>query len=98
MAVAFTEEIVFRGYIFTRLLHALKKELNANLITSFGYALINLPIAIFVWKSGPQGSVTYFLLTFMFGVGAAFVFARSKNILAAILLHIFWEWPIILFR
>jgi membrane protease YdiL (CAAX protease family) len=98
VATAFTEEITFRGYIFNRLWKNSKNELSSNLITSFIWALIHLPITILWWKLGFVEIVFYFILVFIFGVGSAFVFARSKNIGSSILLHVFWEWPIMLFR
>lgn len=98
LATAISEEIAFRGYIFNRVLFSLKNELYANLLTSFGWALVNAPIAVFAWKMSITATIVYVLLAFLYGVGASFVFARSKNVLSPILLHVFWEWPIILFR
>ena len=98
VATAFTEEITFRGFIFNKLWQKSKNELSSNLIASLLWALIHLPITFLWWKIGFVESVFYFLLVFIFGVGSAFVFARSKNIASPILLHIFWEWPIMLFR
>lgn len=97
-ATAFSEELTFRGYIFTRVWKFLKNELTANLLTSIFWALIHVPITIFVWKLDLSASVLYLLLTTLFGVGSSFVFARTKNILSPILLHVLWQWPIILFR
>jgi hypothetical protein len=97
-ATAITEEITFRGYIFTRVWGYLKNELWSNILTSLFWALIHLPITIFVWKWGISESLIYLALTTIFGVGSAFVFARTKNILSPILLHVLWQWPIILFR
>lgn len=95
---AISEELVFRGFIFGRVLHALKNEWTANIISNIAWSLIHLPIAIFVWKMGVFPLLIYMLLTFFYGFGASFIFARTKNILGSILLHVFWEWPIILFR
>ena len=95
---AFSEEITFRGYIFTRVWDFVKNELYANILTSVFWAMIHVPITIFVWKLDFTASVTYLILTTIFGVGSAFVFARTKNILSPILLHVLWQWPIILFR
>lgn len=95
---AVVEETVFRGYIFTRLWDALANELRANLLTSVLWATIHLPITIFVWNLNFAGTVTYLLLTTIFGVGAAFIYAKTRNIFSPILLHILWSWPIILFR
>ena len=98
IATAFTEEVVFRGYIFNRLWQKSKNELGSNLISSFIWALIHLPITILWWKLGLVEMAFYFVLVFIFGVGSSFVFARSKNIASSVLLHVLWEWPIILFR
>lgn len=97
-ATAVSEEITFRGYIFTRIYKALDSELSANLISSIGWTLIHLPIAIFSWKLGLTSIIIYSFLTFIFGFGASFIFARTKNIISPILLHVLWQWPIILFR
>lgn len=95
---AVTEEVTFRGYIFNRYLYAFKNEWLANVTTSLYWALVHLPITIFRWKLSPSGILGYFILTFAYGVGASFLFAKTKNVASPILLHLFWEWPIILFR
>ena len=97
-ATAFSEEIAFRGYIFNRVWKALGNEWVANLATSVAWVLIHVPVAIFVWKLNFSATAIYLLLTTLFGIGSAFVFARTKNIFSSILLHVLWEWPIILFR
>jgi membrane protease YdiL (CAAX protease family) len=95
---AVVEEITFRGYLLTRLMGAVKSELTANLVISTGWALIHLPIAVLDWKLEPFSLVVYTAVVFMFSLGTTFVFLRTKNIAAPILLHVLWQWPIILFR
>jgi hypothetical protein len=97
-ATAVSEEISFRGYIFNRLWWILKNEWAANLITSFVWALVHIPVTIFVWKLNLSAAAVYLFLTTLFGIGSAFVFARTKNVFSSIFLHVLWEWPIILFR
>jgi len=97
-ATAVSEEISFRGYLFNRVWKALGKEWPANLVTSFVWALIHVPITFFVWKLSFASAFLYLFLTTLFGIGSAFVFARTKNVFSSILLHVLWEWPIILFR
>lgn len=96
-ATAISEETVFRGFIFGRLMKVVG-EWNANITTSVGWALVHLPITIFVFKYDPLQVASFLLLTFLFGIASAFVYARTGNILSSVLLHVFWEWPIILFR
>lgn len=97
-ATAISEEITFRGYVFNRMWSALADEWKANLLTSFVWALIHIPIAIFWWELSFAGTIGYLILTTIFGIGSAFVFARTKNVASSILLHVLWEWPIVLFR
>ena len=97
-ATAISEETAFRGYIFGRLLMTLKSEVLANTIQTLLWTAIHIPIAFFVWGyTLPQG-IIYLFVTALFGFGSAFIFARTKNIAGSVLLHVLWEWPIILFR
>jgi membrane protease YdiL (CAAX protease family) len=98
LVTAFSEETVFRGYIFNRLWQIWDKEWLANIVSSFLFMLIHLPIGVFVLGYTPLVMLAYLLFVFIFAFGSAFVFGRTKNIFASILLHIFWSWPIILFR
>lgn len=95
---AFSEELVFRGYIFTRLWRIWKSEWLANFVSAFLFTLIHLPIGIFVLSYSPTIMTAYLFFVFVYGFGSAFVFARSENIISSILMHVFWSWPIILFR
>jgi len=97
-ATAVSEEIAFRGYMFNRLWLALKNEWLANVITTLVWVLIHVPIYIFVLQLGASATIVNLLITTLFGLGSAFVFARTKNVFSSILLHVLWEWPIILFR
>jgi len=98
LATAISEELTFRGYIFGRIWHASGNELVSNLITSFLWAMVHIPVSIFWWRLDLSASLGLLSLTTIFGIASAIIYARTKNIMAPILLHLFWEWPIILFR
>lgn len=97
-ATAFSEETAFRGYIFGRLNLVLKDEWAANVASSLIWTIVHVPIAFFIWKLNFAAGLVYLFLTAIFGIGSAFVFGRTKNIFGSVLLHVLWEWPIILFR
>lgn len=97
-ATSISEETAFRGYIFSRVLIATKNEWTAMLVTTGFWTAIHVPIVFFVWKLNFVAAILDLMLTAIFGFGAAFVYARTGNILSSILLHVLWEWPIILFR
>lgn len=97
-ATAFSEEIAFRGYLFNRVWQVLDNEWLANFLTSLVWMFIHIPVAIFVWRYDIVTAGVYFFITILFGIGSAFVFARTRNVFSSIFLHVLWEWPIILFR
>jgi len=97
-ATAFTEELVFRGYIYNRLVKIWGKEWLANLVSSLLFVLIHLPVGVFVLGYTPVIMLIYLLLVFIYAIGSGFVLARTNNLMSSILLHVFWSWPIILFK
>ncbi len=97
-ATAFSEETAFRGYVFNRLAFAMGGEWGANMVQTIFWTGVHVPIAFFVWKLSLSAGLVYLALTAIFGLGSAFVFARTKNVWGSIFLHVLWEWPIILFR
>lgn len=98
LVTAITEEISFRGYVFGRLLDVSKNQWLSNGISTLIWGLIHLPISIFWWKLSLVETSAYMLLIMIFGAGSAFVYSRTKNIASSIILHMLWEWPILLFR
>lgn len=95
---AISEETVFRGFIFTRLWEITKNEWFANIVSSVGWTLIHFPITVFVFHYSLEQMIIYWILTFIFGFASCLVYGRTQTILAPILLHVFWSWPINLFR
>jgi membrane protease YdiL (CAAX protease family) len=98
VATAFSEELAFRGFIFNRLWGVSKKEWQTNLVTSFLFLLIYLPITILIFRYQLLQVLVYSLVVFLYSLGAGFIFARTKTIIAPLLMHVFWAWPMILFR
>lgn len=97
LATAFTEEISFRGFVFTRVWDGLKNEWSANLITSLFWVLVHAPVLIFTAGINPGQILLNLVLTTIYSIGAGFIFARTKNVFSPVLLHVLWSWPILLF-
>lgn len=97
-ATAISEEVTFRGFIFNRVWHVFGDEWKANILTSLVWAVVHVPVAVFWWELNLGGTLGFLILTTIFAIGSSFVFARTKNVFSSILLHVLWEWPIILFR
>lgn len=92
------EETVFRGYIFTRLEQFLKNEMLANIISSLMFALIHMPIAIFILKFEFWSLISYSLILFLLGFANCFLFKKTRSIVAPTMSHTFWNMAVMLFR
>lgn len=98
VVTAVIEETVFRGFIFNRLHKILSNELVASVISSAAWVAIHMPIFIFVYKLSPDNLIFRGLLSTVFAVASAYLFARTKNIVPSVFLHIFWPWVLILLK
>lgn len=97
-ATAISEETAFRGYLFNRAAVALNSEWLANVLTGIAWTAIHIPAAFLIYNLSLQAGIVYLFITAVFGLGSAFIFAKTGNLASSILLHVLWEWPIILFR
>ena len=98
LATALVEETVFRGYILNRLFEVLRDEWKSLLVSSIGFALIHLPMTIFALHYNLAQIYVYGVLVFFYSLGSGILFLRTGTLWASVLMHIFWSWPIILFR
>src|SRR3989344_632050 len=86
------EELFIKPLLWlTPVIYLVRKERSG--ISSLGISSKNLfpslyiSLAIFWWDLNLQGTLILLLLTTIFGIGSAFVFARTKNVASSILLH-----------
>ena len=92
-----TEELVFRGYLLGVFMRKYK-SIFPVILTSFLWTIIHAPISYYVWRMDGVQMAVYLSLTFIYGLGASLLYKSTKNLAAPVLLHVLWEWPIILFR
>lgn len=95
---AISEETVFRGYIFNRLNEVIKNSWVANIISSLGFCLIHLPISVFVFHYSLPQILIFMSLIFLSSLGSGLLFFWTGSIWGSILVHVFWSWPMLLFK
>lgn len=98
LTTAFSEELVFRGYLMNRLNEILKKELLANFLAAILFSLIHLPISLFVLHYQPAELFSYLFLMLVLGLADGYIFSKTKTIVAPTISHALWNLSVILFR
>jgi uncharacterized protein len=90
------EEIVFRGYIQTRLVAYSGSAIGIG-ITSLCYAAYNFPLGYFCFSGDIPLAIVYGALRFSSGLLYGYSFHKSQSIFSAIIVHIFLVWGGLLF-
>lgn len=98
LITAFSEETVFRGFIQTRLQKATNNQFFSNLISAFLFALIHIPIALFLLSYDFPTLVSYTFLMFVLGFANGFIFTQTQTIVAPTISHALWNLTVMLFR
>src|SRR3989344_7107970 len=84
---AVVEELTFSGFVLSLLVLEIKKERTALGLTALGFALIHLPINLFVFHLPLLTLMGAFLLAFFVGLINGFLRSRSNNVLSAVIAH-----------
>lgn len=94
--IGFGEEIVFRGYIQTRLVAFGGSAIGVG-ATSFLYAAYNFPLGFFCFSGNISLAAVYAVWRFSSGLLYGYTFHKSQNVISSILVHIFLVWGGLLF-
>ena len=97
-ATAFSEELVFMGYLLPRLQKEWKDEWKSTTAVAVMFAVIHMPILIFGFRFPISLIVGQFLLIFILGFGNSILMLRLKNVAAPVLSHALWGIAVLLFR
>lgn len=100
--IALPEEVIFRGYLLTRMEAGMGSAKKAVLLSGLLFVLIHIPYQLIA--SGMH-SVAYLLngnlvtlfMTFIWHLVFCWIFKKSRSLYGVILLHGFMDWSNVLF-
>lgn len=97
IATAFSEELLTRGFIFTRILEKKDNLIYAAVVSSILFVLLHVPILVTSVKLTGPTLLLFFITDFVLGFANAVLFARTKTLVAPILVHVFWNMTVALY-
>lgn len=97
LVTAVTEEVVFSGYLLQKIKGFVVSEWMAITLTGLGFALLHLPIAIFVYGYGGGEMLGFLVVIMLMAMGNYWVMMRTRNVIAPILSHWWWGVAIYMF-
>jgi hypothetical protein len=97
LATAVSEELLSRGFVFTRILEKTKSLPVASLLSTLLFVLLHVPILVMSLKLQGMTLVLFFVTDIVLGLANSLLFYNTRSLVAPILVHIFWNMTVALY-
>jgi len=97
LATAFSEELLSRGFLFTRLYEGSKKLWYAAFMSSLLFVAFHIPILATTLRFTGTTLVLFFLTNIVLGVTNSLIYHKTRSLVAPILIHLFWNVTVAVF-
>ena len=92
-----SEEILGRGFVYSRIAESEKNQFRAIMIASFLFLLLHIPILFTQLNLSGGSLIVYLASIFILGVTNSYMFSIRKSLVIPILIHIFWNATVALY-
>lgn len=97
LATAISEELLSRGFVFTRILEKTKSLPKASLLSTLLFVLLHVPILVMSLKLQGMTLVLFFVTDIVLGLANSLLFYNTRSLVAPILVHVFWNMTVALY-
>ena len=96
-ATAFSEELLSRGFYFSRLYETSKNLIHSVVMSTLLFVAFHIPILLTSLKFQGPTLILFFITTFVLGLTNSLVYHKTKSLVAPILIHLFWNLTVVVF-
>ncbi len=97
VATSISEEILGRGYVYSRLYEGNHNQFKSAVIASFLFLLLHIPILFTRLNLMGMSLIVYLVSIFLLGVTNSYLYTYRKSLVVPILIHIFWNATVALY-
>lgn len=97
LATAFSEELLSRGFLFSRIYAKSKNLPYASILSTILFVLLHVPILVTSLKLQGLTLVLFFVTDFVLGLANSLLFFNTGSLVAPILVHVFWNMTVALY-
>jgi membrane protease YdiL (CAAX protease family) len=97
LATAFSEELLSRGFIFSRVLDLTKRFGYATAVSVILFVLLHIPILVTTNRLQGSALILYFITNALLAFINCVIFGKTKSLVAPILVHVFWNMTMALY-
>lgn len=96
-ATAISEEVLSRGFVFSRLIEGKKGLMYAAFVSTLMFVVLHIPILAFSSKLQGTALLLFFVTDFVLGFANSLLLYNTGSLVAPILVHIFWNMTVALY-
>lgn len=96
-ATAISEEVLSRGFVFSRLIEGKKGLMHAAFVSTLMFVVLHIPILAFSSKLQGTALLLFFVTDFVLGFANSLLLYNTGSLVAPILVHIFWNMTVALY-
>jgi len=97
LATACSEELLSRGFFFSRLFEISHNLVNAVVMSTFLFVAFHIPILLTSLRFQGTTLVLFFMTSFVLGFANSIIYHKTKSLVAPILIHFFWNMTVAVF-
>ena len=97
LATACSEELLNRGFLFSRLLKSTKKLWFAVIMSTLMFMAFHIPILVTTLQFHGATLMLYFWTTLILGVVNSLIYYQTESLIIPILIHLSWNMMVVLF-
>lgn len=97
LATAFSEELLSRGFLFSRLYNQTKRLWYAIVMSTCMFVAFHIPILVTSLKFQGPTLILFFFTSIVLAVANSIVFFQTKSLVTPLLIHFFWNMTVALF-
>lgn len=97
LATSFSEELLMRGFVFSRIFEKTKKLPYASLLSTVMFMFLHVPILVTSLKLQGLTLVLFFVTDFILGFANSLLIYNTRSLVAPILVHLFWNMTVALY-
>lgn len=97
LATACSEEILSRGFVFSRLMEGKRGLIYSSFMSTFMFVVLHIPILAFALKLHGVALLLFFVTDFILGFANTLLLYNTGSLVAPILIHVFWNMTVALY-
>lgn len=97
LATAVSEELLSRGFYFSRLFAASKNLIHSSVMSTLLFVAFHVPILLTSLKFQGATLILFFMTSFVLGITNSLVYHKTKSLVAPVLIHLFWNITVAVF-